>query len=172
MKRKICALMLALGLTAAVTGQAAAAAFTDVPSGAWYAEAVAAVSDGGIMNGTTTTTFSPDGQVTRGMVAAVLWRMAGSPAPKGGSSFADVEAWYFYADAVAWAEENGIAAGRSDGSFGGGDIVTGSSLRFSSTDTANMRERSWLTAYWTYTPMWTASTHGPARAWPMPWGPD
>ena len=37
MKRKICALMLALGLTAAVTGQAAAAAFTDVPSGAWYA---------------------------------------------------------------------------------------------------------------------------------------
>ena len=124
MKRKICALMLALGLTAAVTGQAAAAAFTDVPSGAWYAEAVAAVSDGGIMNGTTTTTFSPDGQVTRGMVAAVLWRMAGSPAPKGGSSFADVEAWYFYADAVAWAEENGIAAGRSDGSFGGGDIVT------------------------------------------------
>ena len=124
MKRKICALKLALGLTAAVTGQAAAAAFTDVPSGAWYAEAVAAVSDGGIMNGTTTTTFSPDGQVTRGMVAAVLWRMAGSPAPKGGSSFADVEAWYFYADAVAWAEENGIAAGRSDGSFGGGDIVT------------------------------------------------
>ena len=76
------------------------------------------------MNGTTTTTFSPDGQVTRGMVAAVLWRIAGSPAPKGGSSFADVEAWYFYADAVAWAEENGIAAGRSDGSFGGGDIVT------------------------------------------------
>ena len=124
MKRKICALMLALGLTAAVTGPAAAAAFTDVPSGAWYAEAAAAVSDGGIMNGTTTTTFSPDGQVTRGMVAAVLWRMAGSPAPKGGSSFADVEAWYFYADAVAWAEENGIAAGRSDGSFGGGDIVT------------------------------------------------
>lgn len=121
MKRKLCALLLALGLT---TGLAVnAAAFTDVPADAWYAEAVGSVSAGGLMNGTTDTTFAPDAQVTRGMVVAVLWRLAGSPAPAAPSIFPDVEDWFFYADAVAWAKEQGIASGLGDGSFGGGSIV-------------------------------------------------
>ena len=76
------------------------------------------------MNGTSETTFSPETPVTRGMVAAVLWRLAGSPAPADRSSFPDVEGWYYYADAAAWCAQQGIAAGYGDGSFGGGDIVT------------------------------------------------
>ena len=102
----------------------AASGFADVKAEAVCQQDVLFCTDEGLMTGTGRNTFSPDRPMTRAMLVTVLGRMAGSPAPKGGSSFADVEAWYFYADAVAWAEENGIAAGRSDGSFGGGDIVT------------------------------------------------
>ena len=124
MKRTICAWLLALGLAVGTALPASAAAFTDVASDAWYAQAVSEVSAAGIMNGTTAATFSPDEQVTRGMVMAVLWRLAGSPAPASAASFPDVEDWYYYADAVAWAKQVGIATGLGNGTFGGGDIVT------------------------------------------------
>ena len=124
MKRTICAWLLALGLAVGTALPASAAAFSDVASDAWYAQAVDEVSNAGIMNGTSAATFSPDEQVTRGMVMAVLWRLAGSPAPAAPSTFPDVEDWYYYADAVAWAQEAGIASGLGDGTFGGGNIVT------------------------------------------------
>ena len=124
MKRTICAWLLALGLAVGTALPASAAAFTDVASDAWYAQAVSEVSDAGVMNGTTASTFSPETQVTRGMVMAVLWRLAGSPAPASAASFPDVEDWYYYADAVAWAKQVGIATGLGNGTFGGGDIVT------------------------------------------------
>ena len=121
-KPQLRAALLALVLT--VGTALPAAAFSDVTDDAWYASAVAEVSAAGIMNGTTADTFSPDEQVTRGMVATVLWRLAGSPAPTAASGFSDVEDWYYYADAVAWAQETGVAAGLGDGTFGGGGIVT------------------------------------------------
>ena len=124
MKRTICAWLLALGLAVGTALPASAAAFSDVASGAWYAEAVGEVSDAGIMNGTTDTTFSPDEQVTRGMVVTVLWRLAGSPAAAAATTFPDVEDWYYYADAVAWAQAAGVATGLGDGTFDGGSIVT------------------------------------------------
>ena len=120
MKRMLCALFLA----SLMVLPASAASFSDVSSGAWYASAVEEVAASGIMTGTSETSFSPDQLVTRGMVAAVLWRLAGSPAPSSSTSFTDVLDWYYYADAVAWAEENGIATGLSGGIFGGGDAVT------------------------------------------------
>ena len=82
------------------------------------------VSDAGIMNGTTDTTFSPDEQVTRGMVVTVLWRLASSPAAAAATTFPDVEDWYYYAPAVAWAQAAGVATGLGDGTFDGGSIVT------------------------------------------------
>ena len=124
MKRTICAWLLALGLAVGTALPASAAAFSDVASDAWYAEAVGEVSDAGIMNGTTDTTFSPDEQVTRGMVVTVLWRLAGSPAAAAATTFPDVEDWYYYADAVAWAQAAGVATGLGDGTFDGGSIVT------------------------------------------------
>lgn len=124
MRRNAWALVLALGLTVGTALPAGAVSFTDVPSGAWYAGAVGTVSDAGLMNGTTETTFSPDAQVTRGMVAAVLWRMAGSPEPQESATFADVGEGDYYARAVAWAQEEGIASGLGDGSFGGESAVT------------------------------------------------
>lgn len=125
MKHRLSSLLLALGLAAGLmTTPALAAAFTDVPSTAWYAQAVGKVSEAGLMNGTTETTFSPDDYVTRGMVVAVLWRLAGEPEPQTAARFSDVQDWYFYAKAVAWAQENGVAAGLGDGTFGGGSTVT------------------------------------------------
>ncbi len=123
-KRILRPCLLALALTVGAVLPVSAAAFSDVPSDAWYAQAVNTVADAGIMNGTTSASFSPDEQVTRGMVMAVLWRLAGSPAPTAPGAFSDVEDWYYYADAVAWAQETGIASGLGDGTFGGGSIVT------------------------------------------------
>ena len=124
MKRTLCAWLLALGLAVGAALPASAAAFSDVASDAWYAQAVGEVSDAGIMNGTTDTTFSPDEQVTRGMVVTVLWRLASSPAAAAATTFPDVEDWYYYAPAVAWAQAAGVATGLGDGTFDGGSIVT------------------------------------------------
>lgn len=124
MKRMLCAWLLAVGLTVGTALPASAAAFSDVASDAWYAQAVGEVSDAGIMNGTTDTTFSPDEQVTRGMVVTVLWRLAGSPAAAAPAAVPDVEDWYYYADAVAWAQAAGVATGLGNGTFDGGSIVT------------------------------------------------
>ena len=124
MKRTICAWLLALGLAVGTALPASAAPFSDVASDAWYAQAVGEVSDAGIMNGTTDTTFSPDEQVTRGMVVTVLWRLASSPAAAAATTFPDVEDWYYYADAVAWAQAAGVATGLGNGTFDGGSIVT------------------------------------------------
>lgn len=83
---------------------------SDVPLNAWYHDVVDTAVDSGWMNGTGNGQFTPQGTTTRGMLAAVLYRMAGSPkAPKG--TFADVESSMYYADAVAWAAENGIVTG-------------------------------------------------------------
>ena len=83
---------------------------SDVPLDAWYHDVVDTAVDCGWMNGTGNSQFTPQGMTTRGMLAAVLYRMAGSPkAPKG--TFADVESSMYYADAVAWAAENGIVTG-------------------------------------------------------------
>ena len=124
MKRTICAWLLALGLAVGTALPASAAPFSDVASDAWYAQAVGEVSDAGIMNGTTDTTFSPDEQVTRGMVVTVLWRLASSPAAAAATTFPDVEDWYYYAPAVAWAQAAGVATGLGNGTFDGGSIVT------------------------------------------------
>lgn len=123
MKRKLCAWLLALGLAAGAVPPACAA-FSDVPDGAWYAEAVTAVSEAGIMTGTGPDLFSPDAPVTRGMVVTVLWRLSGSPVPTAPAGFADVEPQDYYADAVSWAQAQGVAAGLGDNTFGGDDIIT------------------------------------------------
>ena len=90
--------------------------FLDVPSGAWYAGAVEAVCDAGLMQGTGGGNFSPGEAVTRGQVAAILHRLAGSPGVQG-SSFSDVRSGAYYAKAVAWAARRGVVEGFPDGSF-------------------------------------------------------
>ena len=97
--------------------------FTDVQAGVWYADAVKYVFDQGLMSGMSAQEFGPDGQVTRGQVVTILWRLAGSPTVSG-KAFPDVSASAWYADAVAWASANGVVSGYENGGFGPGDPVT------------------------------------------------
>ena len=99
--------------------------FRDVPATAWYAQAVERVSQQGWMYGTTATTFSPYGTLTRGMLAAILYRMEGQPAVSGtASAFSDVDAKAYYASAVAWAAKAGIVQGYGDGTFRPNGLLT------------------------------------------------
>lgn len=100
------------------------AAFEDVGENSWFADAVYAAVNNGWFSGTGKTTFSPYGGTTRGMFAAVVWRMENKPAAGAASSFDDVEIGMYYADGVAWAQEKGVVKGYGNGSFGPNDPVT------------------------------------------------
>lgn len=77
-------------------------AFSDVPVGAWYEKAVAYVAGQGILQGTGNGKFSPDANLTRGMMMTILARMAGVDTTGG-------KTWY--EKALAWAVEQGISDG-------------------------------------------------------------
>lgn len=92
--------------------------FTDVPSGAYYEDAVVWAVKKGITSGTSATTFNPDGSCTRAQAVTFLWRAAGSPEPKSATMpFTDVPAGSYFEKAVLWAVENGITKGTSDTTF-------------------------------------------------------
>ena len=98
--------------------------FTDIAEKDWFYGDVMFVYENGLMLGTSKTLFSPHGTVMRGMMATILWRMEGSPVPKGKNSFTDVEAGKWYADAITWTAENGIFAGYGKDKFGPDDPIT------------------------------------------------
>ena len=108
---------------AVLNGQAAeepATGYSDVAAGAWYADAVAAVTEQGLMNGVTSTAFGPGVTTTRSMLVTTLYRMAGQPDLSDenlGYPFADVVADSWYGDAVYWARLNSVANGTSDSTF-------------------------------------------------------
>ena len=91
--------------------------FDDVATDAYYYEAVKWAAEQGITGGIGNGLFGPNQPCTRAQMVTFLWRAAGSPDPKGISSFADVSADSYYAKAVAWAVENGITAGTGEGKF-------------------------------------------------------
>ena len=80
--------------------------------------------DNGIMNGTGPDTFAPNMETTRAMIVTMLWRLEGEPLPWSSSAFDDVAPGTWYADAVAWAAENGIVTGYDADTFGPNDLVT------------------------------------------------
>ncbi len=77
----------------------------------------------GYFAGTSTTTFSPDAPVNRGMLVSLLYRIEGSPAV-GSSSFTDVPAKAYYANAVAWGESAKVVSGVGDGKFAPSTNIT------------------------------------------------
>ena len=98
--------------------------FVDVPAGAWYYSVVKEAYDKGLMNGVSATTFAPSQSLTRGMFVTILYRLAGSPEVTAASSFADVPANQYYADAVAWASANSIVNGVSADKFAPNNNIT------------------------------------------------
>ena len=95
---------------------------------AWYYDAVAYVYEKDIMTGTNDgTTFSPTQNLTRGMMARILYNLEGSPdlnSENLGYPFADVSGDAWYADGVYWARQNGIVEGYGDNTFGPEDPIT------------------------------------------------
>lgn len=126
--KKLAALVTAAVLSLSISIPAFAAVedtgFADVDASAWYAEEAVWCRDNGVMNGTGAATFSPDRTMTRGMLATVLYRAAGSPEVSGAPAFSDVPASSAYADGVAWAAARGVVTGYGDGRFGLNDPVT------------------------------------------------
>ena len=97
--------------------------FNDVSANDWFASAVDYVTGKGMMNGTAANTFSPKANTTRGMVVTVLYRLENQPSTSA-ASFTDVASGAYYANAVAWANANGIVSGYGSGKFGPNDKVT------------------------------------------------
>ena len=97
--------------------------FYDVPENAWYYDAVKYVYDNNLMNGTSATRFSPDGQTNRAMIVTILYRIAGEP-DAGTPIFFDIPRSAYYSEAVTWAAAKGIVTGASSTAFAPDDPVT------------------------------------------------
>lgn len=106
------------------SGSCPSARYVDVNRSLWYHEAIDYVLSTGIMDGTSDSTFEPNSALTRAMLVTILYRLDGSPAVSGGSGFSDVAEGAWYADAVAWASQNGIVDGYGGGLFGPSDPIT------------------------------------------------
>ena len=78
----------------------------------WYEKAQLWSKEKGISDGT-----EPNAAINRAQMVTMLWRAMGQPTAGGSASFADVPADSYYAQAVAWAVENGITAGVGGGRF-------------------------------------------------------
>ena len=100
-----------------------ASSFTDVSANAYYAKAVAWAVENGITNGMTETTFAPDATCTRGQSVTFLYRALKGTA-SATSSFVDVSANAFYADAVGWAVSGKVTDGTSSTTFSPDDNCT------------------------------------------------
>ncbi|MBE7004038.1 MAG: hypothetical protein E7425_07105 [Ruminococcaceae bacterium] len=118
MKQRLLSMLLATAMAFSVTVPTFAADYSDVAPDVWYADAVAYMTDAGLMNGAGGDKFDPDGAFTRAQLATVLYRMAGSPAVTGEDSFSDTVPGAWYADAVLWAEQNKVVNGIDNGQFG------------------------------------------------------
>ena len=124
LKRLSLFLLVAALLVTMIPSAFAANSFTDVRSTDWFSDAVSYVQERGLMSGTSATHFSPNEPTTRAMLVTILYRAAGQPETTGQSSFADVLARDYFANAVAWASENNIVTGYSRTRFGSNDPVS------------------------------------------------
>ena len=99
-------------------------AYNDVPEDSWYTTAVYYAESKGYMNGIGGGKFNPNGIVTRGTIAQILYAAEGKPAVSGKSQFADVIETKWYAKAVKWAADKGLVSGYGNGKFGPDNAVT------------------------------------------------
>lgn len=98
--------------------------FEDVYVSDWYFDAVQYVYENDMMAGTSDITFSPNQTTTRGMIVTILYRLEGEPTVTGTTAFTDVTADQYYANAVAWAVQNGIVAGSDATTFAPNNAIT------------------------------------------------
>lgn len=152
MKKRLFLLLLTLALALSLFPAALAAGrFSDIPVDAAYAPAVEWCREQSLMDGVSADRFDPEGTLTRGMLATVLYRAAGTPAVTASANFSDVQTGSWYADAVLWASGGGLLQGYGGGLFGPNDPVSVEMLDIV------------MTRYRGEKPVWTGD---PARAKP------
>ena len=155
MKKLLSFLIAVVMISAAVAAALpyyAAAEFSDVEGGRWSEASIRYAVTEGYMKGVGSGLFDPEGSLTRAMVATVLWRREGEPAPAEPSGFADVPSGEWYADAVAWAKETGVVKGVTEKTFEPDGLITREQLatmlfRFSSSAPVSVPERADLTPF-------------------------
>lgn len=98
--------------------------FQDVPTDSYYYDAIQWAARNGITEGVDDAHFAPDASCTRAQIVTFLWRTAGSPASVSGTNFVDVPTDSYYAQAVAWAVDQGIVKGTSETTFSPDMICT------------------------------------------------
>ncbi len=89
--------------------------FTDIAASLYRTDILWA-AEKGLFSGVSKTEFLPERAITRGQLATVLYRLAGSPA-SAGEGFTDIREGSYCAPAAAWAAKTGVALGFADGSF-------------------------------------------------------
>jgi len=122
---RVCSVLLLVALLFSITVPFASA-YSDVTRSAFpsYFDAINYVTDNGLMNGTSSTTFEPNTVISRAMIVTTLHRLAGSPASYASVNFTDVptSAWYY--NAVRWAVKYGITTGATTTTFEPDSTVT------------------------------------------------
>ena len=102
---------------AAFTEEAKISPFRDVPTDAYYYEAVKWAQKKGITGGIGDGLFGPNQPCTRAQIVTFLWRAAGAPVVNYAMDLTDVPSDAYYAEAVRWALSQGITTGTADGKF-------------------------------------------------------
>ena len=113
--------------------------FSDVKNTDWYYDYVTRAVAEGLFSGVSETKFQPNGNMTRAMLATVLYRIAGQPEVKAKTPFTDVAAGQWYSNAISWAYENNIVNGVSADKFGVNGYVTREQLTTMLLRYANLR---------------------------------
>ena len=102
---------------AAFTEEVKISPFRDVPTDAYYYEAVKWAQKKGITGGIGDGLFGPNQPCTRAQIVTFLWRAAGAPVVNYAMDLTDVPSDAYYAEAVRWALSQGITTGTADGKF-------------------------------------------------------
>ena len=126
--------------------------FRDVAESDWFWPEVRLAVRHGLFDGVAPDAFAPEAAMTRAMLVTVLWRLDGKRTAGASAPFSDVPAGAYYADAVAWAAENGIVNGVGDGKFDPEGSVTREQLaailfRYAGTRRVDTAKRADLAAF-------------------------
>jgi len=98
--------------------------FSDVKTTDWFYENVKYVVENKLMHGISEDEFAPNNTLTRAMLVTVLYRNAGEPAVNKSIPFSDVDMSSWYANAVIWAQQNGIVSGVTENEFAPDSNIT------------------------------------------------
>ena len=98
--------------------------YADAVNTAWYHDGVHFCLENGLMQGVSSTSFQPSGDVTRAQVVTILWRLEGKPVVDYAMQFEDAASGEWFTEAVRWAAVNGIVEGYNDKAFGPNDAIT------------------------------------------------